>query len=178
LAAAGIFALEQMELEARQDPAQGRALVIARGREIGARSKAMQVDNQEDSVYWHEQLRQIDPTTDPRDVWIKTVRLHVDLTDAREKAATAGITYGRTLDSGNGGSDALTKQQQEYLRASIGATLCEKRIDLASVEFEISKREGLGDDPELPDLRKKRDAIQQAIKQLEQAATAPASQPK
>jgi hypothetical protein len=146
------------------------------GKEMEARSRALQADNKQSYERWHAEEARLDPKTDPREIWIKDVHLHVELTAARQKTAAAGITYGAALQKETDAS-ALKKLGDTYTAAVTEATLDEQRLALADVEFEIEKREGFGNDPDLPGLKKQQDQIKQRIDQLQKtlsATTAPA----
>ncbi len=139
-----------------------------KGRALTARSRALLAENKQSRDYWQKQW---DKITDPKpdDVWAKSVRLHLALVEARLKVGAAGVTLGQSLDSPL--SAAKEAELRQALAAAVSAlTLAELRLTLATLEFEISKREGIGaaggNDAELADLKKQREALLVKIKEL------------
>jgi len=156
------------------DAAKELKMQQARGREINARSAALRAGNQQPREYWAEALKNLDPK-DPRETYVKDVRLHVDLTDAREAAAKLGIDYGDALaisDKAPAGGPVAALGAQ-YAAALGKVSQAETRLELFNVTFEISKREGFEGDPDLPGLKKRRDELEAKLKELEAASATP-----
>jgi hypothetical protein len=144
-----------------------------RGKELVAESLALRADNKQPRDYWKDQWARLDTGNDPRVDWIRHVRLQIELANARAEAADAGEELGKALQSrGERGleTQALTGRYQ-HAQARIAVVTAE--LDLAGVEFEISKRELFPDDPELPGLRERKKALEAKLAEL-RAATRPA----
>ncbi len=62
--------------------------------------------------------------------------------------------------------------QAAYARTLALINLAQARINLAETQFEITKREGFDNDPELPGLKEKKAQLEKEIQDL-QAATRP-----
>jgi len=139
-----------------------------------ARSRALLADNKQTSDHWLHEKTRLDKD-DPRDVWVKTVGLHVELNAARDAAGKAGIELGQALQKSPQASDAIAKLNTAYGTAAKQVTLSELRLKLVSVEFEISKREGFENEPDLPALKKEREQLLQKIGEIQGPA---ASQPR
>ncbi len=69
---------------------------------------------------------------------------------------------------------ALSALQSEYTAAMAHLSLVTLQLQLADVEFELSKREGFVDDPALPGLVKRKAMLEAAVKEA-MAATRPAN---
>ncbi len=142
-----------------------------RGKEMEARSRATLADNKQPLDYWQMQS---DKINDPKanDVWAKNVQAQRELTLARRAAGDAGVAFGQAQQSPT--DDAkLAALRAAYLLAGIKMMRAEATVNLLSVEFEISKRQGIGgNDPELPGLQKERDGLVQKIKDLDEAISA------
>ena len=146
-----------------------------RGVEMEARSSALLAEDVHTRTYWKHEQGRIDKT-DPRTDWIKQINLNVELYDTREAVGTAGLTYGRALQSS--GPTDVAAAQKIYLQAVVRMTVAQLKVRQADVDFEISKREGFADDPDLPRLRAQKKALEEQLKQAEAAtaATQPATQ--
>lgn len=142
------------------------ALRGLRGKEVAARSRALLAENKQSREYWlekQEKLRQITPPPEADDVFAKDVNLHVALADARLKMGDAGVAYGEALQK-PGDVAAL---ERAYALRGVEMTRAQTRLDLATLDFEIKKRQGFGDNAaELVGMQKQREALQ---KQLEEA---------
>ena len=178
LAAAEKAAFEQEQIESGGGDitlsATVQKLAQLRGAEIEGRSKALAARNKQDRERWQEELARLNPKTDPRDVWVNQVHLHVALADARQTASAAGIAYGEALEAPPASPPAASQPdiaslQKSYAAAAIQVSLIQTRLDLAGVDFEISKRKDMPEDLDLPDLKKQHDALTQKIAQLESA---------
>ncbi|MGN6366836.1 MAG: hypothetical protein ACTHN5_00965 [Phycisphaerae bacterium] len=133
------------------------------GREIEARSEAMLAQTKEVGEYWRGVQAGLDRKTDPRKDWLKHVDAEVDLAAARDAAGKAGVAYGKSLEGGSANAVA----QKAYAEALAGVRAAELKLELANVEFEISKREGLEGDPDLPALKKRKEEIEGELKGAE-----------
>ncbi|GEM_PF-1245461 len=152
-----------------QTPEVKAKIAHLRGVELEARSNAIIAGNKHPAEYWKSERSRLNPQDDPRTDWIRHVQLQVDMANAREVAAHAGITYGQALQSG---AD-VTASQLAYAKAVGQLNVVNLQLNLADINFEISKRDGFDDDPELPALRKQKAALEARLKSLE-AATQPA----
>ena len=133
------------------------------GREVVARSEALLAENSETLAYWKGVQGSLDSKNDPRVDWIKHVNAQVALRQAMEGAGKAGLAYGKALEDG---ASAAVKEaaQSAYAEAMEGVRRARLGLDLVNVEFEISKREGLEGDQDLPALKKQREEIEGELK--------------
>jgi hypothetical protein len=157
-------ASDAKELEAQPaSPELAQKQQHLRGIEIAARSVALLADNQQTREFWKAEEAHLDRKNDPRPEWIRQIDSQVALADARLAAGTSGEAYGKALQ--NSDSEAsLPALQHQYAADMRTMTLADLRLHLADVDFEISKREGFTDDPDLPTLQAQKKAIEQAIK--------------
>ncbi|HUO08802.1 MAG TPA: hypothetical protein VM008_10915 [Phycisphaerae bacterium] len=132
----------------------------ALGREMIARSQALQAGNKEAREYWTDVQQSLDVKTDPRADWISHVNAQVALTQAWDDAANAGLAYGKAIDAGADVAPA----KEAYDRATAKVHNAQLQLDLVKVNFEISKREGIEDDPDLPQLRRRKASIEEELK--------------
>jgi hypothetical protein len=163
------------EREVKGETAEDRAkLQQLRGREVAARSEAMLAGNQEPGERWRAEQKQIDPKTDPRTDWIKEVSLRVELAAARQKMGEAGIALGKALQEPQGeGGDKDALLQLKYAAAARVVESLSLRLELANLDYQIGKREGLGKDPELPGLKERREQLQSQLRTLEAGREGP-----
>ena len=131
----------------------------------------MLADNQEPGDRWKAELARIDTKNDPRTDWIKEIGLHVDLCDAQQEMGRVGIDYGKALQAGGENMEL----QKGYAGAALRVRAADLRLEMADLDFEIGKREGFDNDPELAGLREKRKQLRAELQALE-AATRPATQ--
>jgi hypothetical protein len=144
-----------------------------RGVEIAARSAALLAENQQPREFWKAEDARLDRKTDPRADWIRQIDTQVALNDARSAAGASGVAYGKALrDADAEGTPALTALQNQYAGDMQKMTLADLRLRLANVDFEISKREGFTDDPDLPKLQVEKKAIEQSLKDAGEKAGA------
>jgi len=140
-----------------------------RGEEIRARSLAQIAENKHVRKYWRYEKSRLNPSDDPRTDWIRHVTVQAELVEARHAMAETGVALGTLLAKG----ETNVKAVQERYRAALSrVTLGQMRLELADVEFEISKREGFEEDAELRELKKRRAEMQAELKKAE-AATQP-----
>ncbi|HVT83354.1 MAG TPA: hypothetical protein VHM90_22125, partial [Phycisphaerae bacterium] len=144
-----------------------------RGKETEARSKASLAATKQAADYWEAQFEKIkDPK--PDDIWARNVTAQRDLTLAKRAEGDAGVAFGRAQQTLNADDPHLKELRAAWLLAGLKAMRSESTLNLLSVDFEISKREGLGaNDPDLPALKKERESLLQKIKDLDEAIGKP-----
>lgn len=168
---------EQQVIIAEAQAAPGRPALqrepahVLEGRAVVARAIAQRARNRQSREYWKDQLSRLDPANDPRVDWIKTVRLQAELADARQQNADADEAIGHLLMAEGRNSPALLQASDRSAPLAQRVRLLEHQLELAGVEFEISKREMFPDDPDLPALRKKKADLESII-----GSMAPATQ--
>ena len=162
-------ALAQKQVESARN-GNNTSLQYLRGVEISARSRAMLADSKQPLDYWKHQQSTLDRKTDPRTDWIASVDMQVDLLNAKIAAANAGKAYGDSLFTTDNAS--IADLQTRYTRAMATLSYDQLRLQLSDINFELSKREGFTDDPDLPKLQQQKVALESALKQAA-AATQP-----
>jgi hypothetical protein len=136
-----------------------------RGVEIAARSAALLAENEQPREFWKAEDVRLDRKNDPRVDWIRQIDTEVALTDAKAAAGASGVAYGKALQSAGGGATVpLASLQNQYAADMQKMTRAELQLRLANVDFEISKREGFTDDPDLPKLQAEKKAIEESLK--------------
>jgi len=136
--------------------AQGKA----QGQEMAARSEAILAGNKEAREYWADLQKSLDVKNDPRTDWIAHVNAQVALTEAWDEVGNAGLAYGKAIDA----KGDITAVKAAYDGATAKVREAQLRLDLVNVNFEISKREGIEGDPDLPMLRRRKAAIEEELK--------------
>jgi hypothetical protein len=145
-----------------------------RGTELAARSAALLAQIKQPRDKWTFELQHLD-ADDPREFWVKAVRLQAALLEAQQAAGTAGLAYGEALEGTKAGAE-LGKLQADYARAQLRVTVAQLELELADTQFELSKREGIENDPDVPGLKAKAATLEAQLNDA-RAATQPASQP-
>jgi len=143
------------------------------GQAVEAKSHAQQAQNQQVLAYWKNEQSRLD-LKDPREDWIREIRVQVALAEARQQAAATGIAFGQALQGDN--APAVPAAQGAYQNALMQVTLASLEAQLANVEFEIRKRQGDNTDPDLPVYQKRRAELQKQIAAA-QSATQPTTAP-
>lgn len=143
------------------------------GDEIAGRSKATLAENKQVLAYWTYEKQRL-TADDPRESWVRHIAVQHELAQAKDEVGKVGLTLGVALQEGKD-ETALAAAQNAYQRAAFRAMIAEMEVELADVEFEISKREGLAEnglptDEDLPLLKKKRDALKGQIKEARATA--------
>lgn len=159
---------KQLARQVQTDAIKAR-LSQLRGTEIEANSAALRAGNKHPLEYWKWELGRLNVKEDPRTDWIRHVTIQNELVQAREETGNAGVEYGRALREGAADLRQLQDRYQAGLRR---VALAKLRLDLANIDFEIEKRVGLGDDPDLPELQKQKKKMEEDLKTAE-AATQP-----
>jgi hypothetical protein len=165
--------IAETEAAPGRPPAQREPAHVSEGRAVAARAIALRARNRQAREYWKEQLSRLDPANDPRVDWIKTVRLQAELAEARQQKADADEALGKVLMAEGRNSPGLRQAIDRAGPLSQRVRSLENQLELAGVEFEISKREMFPDDPDLPALRKKKADLESIIRSI-----APATQPR
>jgi hypothetical protein len=129
------------------------------GQAMVAKSQAQLAENLQTLAYWRQEQSRIDPK-DPREDWIREIHVQRVLAEARESTAQAGIAFGNALQSDAPGFAAA---ESAYQSALVQMTIAGLNAQLASVEFEIHKRDEDQTDPDLPGYIKQRDEIKAKI---------------
>lgn len=151
--------------KAAGDPAAIRQL---RGAELEARSRGLLLENKHPLVYWLYEFGRLTPD-ETRVDWVRNIKAQLALARAKEALGKTGIELATRMQE----RDADVKPlQAQYERAVAQMTLCDLQVELSDVLFEISKRESIQDDTDLPGFIKRREALQKQIKTLA-AATQP-----
>jgi hypothetical protein len=171
---------EEAGLEARKlartpdSPARAAKLRAAGGLQIAARSRALLFENAQVTDYWRYELGRLD-ADDPRQAWRDHITTQVNLAQARNGAGETGVALGDALAKGDGAS--IEPLQKAYELALLNVGVVGIKAQLQDVNFEISKREGMDNDPDLPGLLAQRKRLQERLKAAEDAlAKAPATQ--
>jgi len=149
-------------------PENRRALQKTNGVEIEARSRAMLAANKQALEVWQYRKDALQKD-DPRVEMKQEILTNLALSQARAAAGEAGVAYGKALQAGD--AAAITGPQQTYKKASLAMTIAGLEVQLADIDFEISKRDGM-DDPDLPGMIKQRDAWRTELKAAKAAAGA------
>lgn len=149
------------------DPAIVARRKALEGQSVEANSRALIAENKQSRDYWQKQWDRIN---DPKanDVWAQSVSLNLALTDARLKAGAAGVSYGTALQQNPADAAQIAALKSALEQAARAMNLADAKLDLANVEFEISKRADTPTDPDLPNLKKQHDALTAKIKDLSQ----------
>jgi hypothetical protein len=148
-------------------PENRRALQKVNGVEIEARSRAMIAANKQAMDVWKYRKETLEPD-DPRTEMKREIATQLALAQARAATGEAGIAYGKALQNADAGIPAA---QETYRQASLAMTIAGLETQLADIDFEISKRDGM-DDPDLPGMIKQRDQWRAELRAA-QAATQP-----
>jgi hypothetical protein len=167
------FDLKQLEQKPETDDTKKEKQKF-RGIELEARSTAMLADIVQPRAYWKYEQGRIDAKNDPRTDWIHHINAQVELIAAKTDAGNTGLAYGRALQSA--APSEIAAGQKAYAAAVIRMTIGDLQVRLADLDFEISKREGFEDDPDLPRLRAQHKELETQLKAA-QASTQPAAKP-
>jgi hypothetical protein len=163
------FDLKQLESKPATDESKKQQQKL-RGMELEARSTAMLAGIVQPRAYWKYEQGRVDPKTDPRTDWIKHIGVQVDLIESKAGVGTTGLAYGRALQSA--APEQVASAQKAYAEAVVKMTVGDLQLRLADIDFEISKREGFADDPDLARYKAERKEIETQLKAA-QAATQP-----
>ncbi len=172
LATAEEALFEERTISVKPD-ADREALRKARGMEIAARSAALLADIKQPLDRWSFELKNLDPA-DPREFMVKGIQYRVALLESQQRAGRIGIAYGKALEAG--GAEAA-KLQNEWATEQLGVSIAQLQLDLLNTRFEISKREGIDNDPDMPQLKADEARLMgrlEAARAATQPATAPA----
>jgi hypothetical protein len=103
------------------------------------------------------------------------VSLRVELAGARQKMGEAGIALGKALEDSHAGEATGTSGtlQLQYAAAARRVQSLNVQLELANLEYQIGKREGLGNDPELPKLKEQREELKSQLRTLETGREGP-----
>jgi hypothetical protein len=162
-------AQERKMLVLKAQPGLDAKVAVLRGKEMEARSRATIAASRQAGDYWQDQFARLD---DPKsmDIWGKNVRAQRDLALARRAAGEAGVAFGQAQQTLPAEDAKVKELRAASLLAGLKMMRAEASLNLLSVEFDISKREGIGgNDPELPNMRKAREALVQKMKELDEA---------
>jgi hypothetical protein len=165
--------LKQLEHQPDNDDTKKQKQKLT-GIELEARSTAMLADIVQPRAYWKYEQGRVDPKTDPRTDWIHHINAQVELIEAKTQVGNTGLSYGRALQSA--APNEVATAQKAYAAAVVKMTIADLQVRLADLDFEISKREGFEDDPDLPRLRTQRKELETQLKAA-QATTQPATMP-
>jgi hypothetical protein len=177
-AAAAITTMEDAEREMRAVAAQHVSGTYDRRYLYGVASKARgQADllrNSEILTYWAGEQARLDPH-DPRVEYLRQIHTEFAVAQTTANAAQAQIDLGDALIKN---TPDLAAKQHEFAHASEAKQAAQLQLALFNVEFEISKRQGIENDPEMPELLAQQAAIKAKIAGLMgNVTTAPARQP-
>jgi hypothetical protein len=139
-----------------------------RGQEISARSAALIAEIKQPLDKWTFEQKRLDPG-DPRTDWVNGIRLQLALLHAEQVSGDAGVAYGKALETGTGDRVAL---ESRWAQAQVAVTIAQLQVQLADVAFELSKREGIDNDPDVPSLKARQAQLQARLREA-QAATQP-----
>ncbi len=142
-----------------------------RGREVAARSAALLAEIKQPLDRWNDELQHLAPD-DPREFWVKGIHLQVELLNAQQESGESGIAYGKALEAGDTGA-AIAPLQSRWARVQLRVTIANLETQLADTAFELSKREGIDNDPDVPALKAKQADLQSRLTAA-RAATQPA----
>lgn len=144
-------------------------VAVLRGKEMEARSRATIAASRQAADFWQDHFARLeDPKSE--DIWAKNVRAQRDLALAKRAAGDAGVAFGQAQQTLAAEDARLKELRAASLLASLKMLRAETALALLTVEFELSKREGIGgNDPELPAMRKNRERLVQKLKELDEA---------
>jgi hypothetical protein len=169
LAIAEQAALNQRDRAAANAPPD--ELRKIRGAEIAARSAALLAEIKQPLDKWTDELQHLAPD-DPREFWVKGIRLQVELLNAQKESGESGIAYGKALEAAAAPA-AIAPLQSRWARAQLSVSIASLQVQLADNAFELSKREGIDNDPDIPALKARQADLESRLTAA-RAATQPA----
>jgi hypothetical protein len=162
------FDLRALASNAKENAAK---IQVLRGKELSARSRALQLEIRHVLRYWNYENDRLTPD-ETRKFWVLSIKTQLELFNAKEAMAKTGIALGDMMQKGADEKE-IAAARESHGKAVARTGLADLNADLAVVEFEIDRLQPYPDDPELPKLKKRQDDLVEKIKSMI-AATQPA----